>query len=459
MNIVVVNGSPSGARGITSHYVQYLQKQLPQHRFEQIEVALRIKRIERDAEAFDGIVEQMAGADAIVWAFPVYVMLVSAQLKQFVEMLHERVDPGLFAGKIATSLSTSAHHYDHTAHDYMGGISCDLGMTYVRGFSAGFNDLAGDKGRHDLMGFVREFLLYVAGEVPPDAPVSPVVTNDVAYEPRVPDATRKRGERRIVVINDAGPADTNLQRMVDVFERSVALPVERLDLEELDIKGGCLGCMACSDSGVCCYRDGYAEAFESKVLTADIVIYAGAVRDRYLSARFKTFIDRYFSNGHRPVQKGAAMGFLISGPLQQLPVLREILEAHVEVAMCHRLGIVTDEHLDSAVTTGRLLGLARSAERWARDPWHTAPTFLGVGAAKNFRDLVYSHKGIMSADHRFYRDEGLYDFPQGNLGSRLFNALLLLLRKLPWLRDRVQRSMPSGHTRTVRRALASAPTA
>jgi len=453
MDIIVINGSPSGSRGITSHSIQYLQAQFPQHRFEEIEVARRIHRIERDADLLDAIVEQMAQADAIVWAYPVYVMLVSAQLKRFVELLFERADRSAFAGKIATSLSTSAHHYDHTAHDYMASISCDLGMEYVRGFSAGSRDLTTEKGRHDLMGFAREFLLYAEGEASPDAPVPPVVPSDVVFDPQMPPSVPEHGERRIVVISDAGPQDANLTRMIEVFERSVSLPVDRLDLAELDLKGGCLGCMACFDSGVCSYKDGYQATFEQLVLPADVVIYAGSVRDRYLSARFKTFIDRYFNNGHRPVQKGAAMGFLISGPLQQLPVLREILEAHVETAMCQRLGIVTDEDPDIDATTRRLQGLARSVDRWAENPWHTPPTFLGVGAAKNFRDLIYTHKGIMSADHRYYRDEGLYDFPQKDWRSRLFQRFLLILRKLPWLRDKLARQMRSGHTRAQRRVL------
>ena len=457
MNIIVINGSPSGRRGITSHYVQYLQQRFPQHGFEEIEVARRIKRIERDSDLFDTIVQKMAEADAIVWAYPVYVMLVSAQLKRFVELLFERVDRAAFTGKIATSLSTSAHHYDHTAHDYMAGISCDMGMTYVRGFSAGSKDLVTEKGRHDLMGFANEFLLYAEGEAPPDAPVPPVVASPVVYDPQMPEAVPKRGNRRIVVINDAGPEDTNLSRMIDVFERSVSQPVDRLDLASLDIKGGCLGCMTCFDSGVCSYKDGYQAAFEEHVLPADVVIYAGSVHDRFLSARFKTFIDRFFNNGHRPVQKGAAVGFLISGPLQQLPTLREILEAHVEVGMCQRLGIVTDEDPDGDATTRRLQSLARSVDRWADSPWQTPPTFLGVGAAKNFRDLIYSNKGIMSADHRFYRDEGLYDFPQRDWGNRLFNRALLILRKIPWLQKRLAKQMMSGHVRAHRQLL-EAPT-
>ena len=39
--------------------------------------------------------------------------------------------------------------------------------------------------------------------------------------------------------------------------------------------------------------------------------------------------------------------------------------------------------------------------------------FLGVGGKKIFRDLIYLMQGMMKADHRYYKANGLYDdFPQ-----------------------------------------------
>ena len=35
--------------------------------------------------------------------------------------------------------------------------------------------------------------------------------------------------------------------------------------------------------------------------------------------------------------------------------------------------------------------------------------FLGVGGRKIFRDLVYVMRGIMKADHKFYKETGIYD--------------------------------------------------
>ncbi len=38
--------------------------------------------------------------------------------------------------------------------------------------------------------------------------------------------------------------------------------------------------------------------------------------------------------------------------------------------------------------------------------------FYGVGGIKIFQDLIYVMQGLMKADHRFYKQHGIYDFPQ-----------------------------------------------
>ena len=454
MRVVVINGSPSGESGITAQYAKYLEQRFPEHAFQVVEVARRIHHIEQDAARLDAIVADMTAADAILWAYPVYVMLVPAQLKRFIELLFAHPRAPALRGKVATSLSTSAHHYDHTTHDYMHGVCVDLGMAYVRGFSAGDQELLTDKGRRDLLGFARDFFLHAAGEPPIDTDIPRISWSAPRYAPLLPPAAAKTSDKKIVVISDADDLTGNLQRMIDVFERSVSLPVDRIDLATLRMDGGCLGCLRCADDGQCGYKDGYAAAF-ARVMAADVVIYAGAVRDRYLSARMKTFTDRYFSNGHRPVLAGKLVGYIVSGPLAQLATLREILEASIELGCCHRLAIVTDEAADEQTTTERLRGMARAVERWVEDPWYAPPTFRGHAAYKNFRDLVYSNKGFMTADHRYYKAHGLYDFPQNRIAWRLFNGLVRLLKRLPLLGKRLSRAIMASRTRAYQRVLTS----
>jgi len=454
MKIVVINGSPSGCRGTSAQYVSYLQQQLPQHSFETLEVARRIDAIERDRRRFDAIVEQLRAADAVVWCFPVYVMLVPAQLKRFIELLFQRVGARGFEGKIATAISTSAHFYDHTAHDYIGAISVDLGMSFVRGFSADHEDLLAADGRANLIGFARDFLQQVTEGRPLRLEVPPLRWTAPPFDPELPPAAEPAGSAKVVVVSDADPDDHNLSRMIDLFERSVGHAVDRLNLRELPVAGGCLGCMRCADDGVCGQKDGYAAAFDALVAPADVVIFAAAVRDRYFSARFKAFLDRHFRNGHRPPGKRQAMGFLVSGPLQLLGTLREVMEAHVQLFNSRRLGFATDEATSPEATAARVQNLARAVDRWVADPWFDPPTFLGVGGLKVFRDLVYENRGVLTADHRYYRDHGLYDFPPAKKTRKWWiMSLLLLLKRIPFLRRKAKKLARAGKLLQHRRVL------
>ncbi len=453
MKIVVINGSPAGCRGASAQYVQYLQQQLPRHRFQILEVAREIHKIERDEARFETIVEALTEADAVIWCTPVYLMLIPAQLKRFIELLFERNGSAALAGKIATAIFTSAHFYDHTAHDYIAGVSCDLDMAFVQGFSAHFSDLVTDEGRQNLLGFARDFLRQVSEQQPMRAAFPPIRWSAPTYDPPLPPTVARTGSSKVVVISDAGPEDGNLSRMIDLFERTVSQPVDRLELSELRMDGGCLGCMRCAENGVCGYQDDYAATFDERVLPADVVIYAGAVRDRYFSARFKTFIDRYFRNGHRPLEKRQAMGFIISGPLQQLATLREILEAHIQLFRSKRLGVVTDEDQRPEAITEQLQGLARAVDRWVEDPWFEPPTFLGVGGMKVFRDVVYENRAVLSADHRYYRDHGLYDFAQTRNRKWWLMTLMSLCMKIPILRPRTRKLIAAGRMRALKQVL------
>ena len=50
---------------------------------------------------------------------------------------------------------------------------------------------------------------------------------------------------------------------------------------------------------------------------------------------------------------------------------------------------------------------------FALETKHRTPqSFYGVGGMKIFRDLIYQMRGMMRADHKFYKKQGIYDFPQ-----------------------------------------------
>ena len=65
-------------------------------------------------------------------------------------------------------------------------------------------------------------------------------------------------------------------------------------------------------------------------------------------------------------------------------------------------------------------------------------TFLGIGGHKIFRDDVFGRLRFpFVADHKFYKQHGLYDFPQKDFKSRIKNTVMFLLAKIPSIRKEI----------------------
>jgi hypothetical protein len=85
--------------------------------------------------------------------------------------------------------------------------------------------------------------------------------------------------------------------------------------------------MRCGYDYTCTYKDGFADFYNQRVRTADIIVFAGTVKGRYLSSMWKTFYDRAYFWNHTPSLAGKQLGYIIAGPLRQNPNLIQILEA------------------------------------------------------------------------------------------------------------------------------------
>ena len=86
MKIVVLNGSPKGDVSVTRQYVLFLEKAFPQHQFIVLPVAQQSRKLERDPAAFDAVIQEVRSADGVIWAFPLYILLVCSQYKRFIEL-------------------------------------------------------------------------------------------------------------------------------------------------------------------------------------------------------------------------------------------------------------------------------------------------------------------------------------------------------------------------------------
>ncbi len=433
MKIVVLNGSPKTANSVTMQYVLFLRKKLPGHEFAIHNVCHDIRKLEDDPHALQRVVDEIAGADAVVWAFPLYFLLVHGHYKRFIELLFERRAEGSFKDKYAAILTTSIHFFDHTAHDYVQGICEDLGMRCFGGYSAEMYDLLKEEERDRLLLFAADFLKTVSEHRPVPRRHRSVVPLQFEYEPGKADGSIDTQSKNVLIVTDAGNNGSNLAKMVDRFRASLRGSVSVLNLNEIRIRGGCIGCIQCGLANECVYREADdIERAYAQIQAADILVFAGSIRDRYLSSRWKLFFDRGFFNGHVPVLTGKQIGYLVSGPLMQLPNLRECLEAHALNEMANFVGIVTDEAETSRELDGQLDALARRLIECATTGYIQPFNFLAVGGHKLFRDEIWaSLRFVFRADHRYYKKHALYDFPKRSLKTRLTDTLFNILLLIP----------------------------
>ena len=446
MKIVVLNGSPKGMTSVTMQYVLFLQKKFPQHEVRILNLCQDMKKLEENEGAFREAVDVIDSSDAVLWATPIYVLLVPGPYKRFIELVFERSAQGAFRGKYAAALTTSVRFFDHTAHAYLNAVCDDLGMRYVGGYSAEMFDLLREEEQQRLGFFWNTFVCAAEERRPTQRKHAPVRESGFRYTPGPVGNAIPTAGRKIVVLTDAEDGDTNLQNMVRRFCDSLEGPIEVVNLREIEIRGGCLGCIQCSFDNVCVYRDvdGVYEVYR-KMMAADVVIQAGVIHDRFLSARWKTFLDRGFFNNHVPILAGKQIGFLVSGPLSQVPHLQEVLEAFADIGQVNLIGIVSDECEESQELDGLLDAYAGHTMECAEARYIGPTTFLGKGGRKVLRDEIWAGmRFVFPRDHQYYKSHGLYDFPKRSMKTRISEFVFGLLLKVPSFRKKFQAKMKEG---------------
>lgn len=176
--------------------------------------------------------------------------------------------------------------------------------------------------------------------------------------------------------------------------------------------------------------------------TADAIILAGAIKDRYLSWKWKQFFDRGFFNTHTPSIIGKQLGFIVSGPFSQLDTLGEIFQAYAEFQTSNYAGVVSDEEVSSGELDSSLLSLALKIVLMGKKKFVGAPTFLGVGGTKIFRDDIWGRlRFVFQADHRYYDENGFYDFPQYDERSIQVNEMMLKTMEDPEAKEGIRKNL------------------
>ncbi len=455
MKILVLSGSPKGEDSVTLQSVRFIAKRHPDREFGYIHAGLSVGALERDRRKFDEAMDLVRAADVVIWCSPVYHLLVPAQFKRFIELIHERGAEETFRGKYSAAIVTSIHFFDHTALNYLRAAAEDLGMSHYDGFPAHMDDLRKESERIRLSAFFEGFFAAVDERRVLPRSFAPLPPTPAPFRGGKPAGRVSLGSKKTLLLADRLVPGSSLDGMVRYFADSCEGPLEILQLADLDIKGGCLGCCNCGFDNECAWtgKDGFRDFYETKIKPADILVFAGEMRDRALSSLWKTYFDRSFYNTHIPTYAGKQMAFLVSGPLAGNANLRQVLEAYPDVMQANPAGIVTDEADDDA-TAGALEALASRVADDAAKGYIRSRSFLGYAGFKIFRDDVFAGmRTIFRADHRYYKRHGIYDFPHRHRLARAMSALLGPVLAIPAaklaLKGMMKSKMVEGHKRIV----------
>lgn len=411
MKILVLNGSPKGDNSITLHTCLFLEKKFPEHQFRYLNVGQTIKALEKD---FLPAQEALKEAELIVFCYPVYTFLVPSQLHRFVELM--KVSGIDFSGKVATQVSTSKHFYDITAHRFIQDNCADMGLKYLDGLSADMDDILTEKGQKQAVDWL-DFLFWQ---------LNPVEI--------------QRTAKKAVIVADLLPEDTALKAMIDRFKAVFPYECDVINIEDFPFQGGCLSCFNCAATGKCVYKDGFDDFLRNTIHKHDAILYAFRIKDHSMGSRFKMYDDRQFCNGHRTVTMGTPFGYLVAGKYSKEENLRLLLEARAQVGGNFLAGVATDE-FDANKDIDKLAATVA----YAMEKQYTPPqNFLGVGGMKIFRDLIYLMRGLMRADHKFFKSHGQYDFPQKKWKTSWMMYLVGWLMNNPTMKKKAGGKMSEG---------------
>ena len=433
MKILVINGSPKGEYSITLQTVLYLQKKFPETVFSVLHAGQKIRTLEKD---FTPAEQAIKNTDVLLFSYPVYTFIAPSQLHRFIELMKEHnID---VSGKIATQLTTSKHFYDTTAHRYIQDNTQDMGMHFIRGLSADMEDLPTTKGQQEAESWFRHFLW--SAEQGYYEPTFPVSASTQSIPATVPSESSCEKPGNVVIIADLRPGDTQLAAMVERFRAKLPYNTRVVNIREYPFQGGCLGCFRCAVSGKCIWKDHFDDFLRNEIQTADAMVYAFTISDHSMGARFKMYDDRQFCNGHRTVTIGMPVGYIISGSLSAEENLRTIIEGRAQVGSNILSGIATDETDTDAAIDQLAASLDYSLEHKNTGPQN----FYGVGGMKIFRDLIYTMRGFMRADHKFFKSHGQYDFPQKQWPKSLAMYLVGALIANPKIHTKMGNKMNEG---------------
>ncbi len=167
-----------------------------------------------------------------------------------------------------------------------------------------------------------------------------------------------------------------------------------------------------------------------------------------MGPRFKTYDDRQFCNGHRTVTEGMPFGYLVNGCYPAEENLRMVIEARAQVGGNFLAGV--------GYTGDTVAAMTRQLAYAVETRYNPPRNFYGVGGMKIFRDLIWVMRGLMKADHDYYKTHGVYDFPQKQRGKMMTMCVLGSLVRNPKIRAKMGNKMNEGMVAPYQKVIDSA---
>lgn len=452
--IIALNGSPKGSNGTTIQFAKYIQRKYPEREIKIFHIAQKLKYYENNMDTFQELIDEIQSSEGIIWAFPLYVLHVHSNYKRFIELIWERGVENAFKGKYAITISTSIHFYDHMAHNYMQGIIDDLDMKYFGYYSPYMLDINDFEKRRNFIKFIDNFFDGINKKVPTPKKFAPLKYREFEYNPGENFKVIETKGKKILIVTDSVDEKKNIGKMVIAMKNCFS-EAEIANIWDVNITGHCLGCLKGGYNNECHYLevkgDNFIEFYKNKVMSADILIFAGVMKDRFFSSRWKFFFDRAFFNTHTPVLVGKQLGFIISGPLSQDMNFREFLESWTEFQEANLVGVITDEFGTSNEIDSLLQSFADKLIKFA-DNGYVNYTFRHEGGFKLFRDEIHANLRIVfRADHRYYKKYGLYDTLPNKVSLiwKVARGFLMLFLKMKKFRKKFYAMIPTSPPKRI----------
>lgn len=431
MNVLILHGSTKSVpkRSITKAYIDFIKANFEEHTYDVFSIGNDIKRIESDEDYFYSIMDKISSADLIFWAVPVYSGLVPSSVKRFIELVYERDRREVFKGKYAGALVANASIFDNCAIAYLRAVSEDLGSLYIDSFSATIYPVITPPYKESLRFFLKGLFEHAAQGLPVMREYLPVKGKSPLYSPAEVADVKKSGEKRVAIVADFSDRESNIAKMVDSYIKLSPYEVELVNLNGHNYSQ-CIDCLSCSAEFVCALKDGFQDMFREKVLKADGVIFAGEIRDRFLSTAIKLFLDREFCYNHGLIHQGRLFGAIIAGPLAENGNIRKVLTSLVELRGGSMLDIISDELEDSASLTALIGRFAARMAEGIRCRAGKPFSFAGVGSQKIMRDMAYMARFPFKADYENFKTNLFKAFPQKKRAVIFKSIMLGLLAKI-----------------------------